>query len=197
MNLIETRTQLDTIFEKKERALEECSNRKSLSALTLFSTDHLPLLLMYPLFSLLSPFRWIGQKSPTFGSLFVWPLVVPLFFLAAAAVYDKIIEHSSRPTVPGSAELDRKNFSLYLHLPVAAGGVFFVIHPIFGYLMLFFAELFSMVLTFRANRLYRGMTVLRSLITVVQVSLFFLIPAMVFGVVFNLVNTVVILRSIF
>jgi len=181
---------LKLIFLKRERAVQDHMGRSVESALTLFTGEFLPLLIFFPLFSLISPYRWITGKSFKISTDIILPLVLVLAFMGIAALYDKIMEHSSGPGLEGDSPDRRKNISLFLHLPLMSCSIFYFIHPLFGLLMIFAGALFSIVLSVRACSIYRYITPARALVYYGWSIFLGLIPVFIFFVIVNIIYSI-------
>jgi hypothetical protein len=119
-----------------------------------------------------------------------------LALLAIAALYDKIMEHSSGPAIESNEPDRRKNFSLFLHIPLLSSAFFYLIHPMIGLLMIFSAAFFSIGLSIRANSIYRNMTLARSLIYYGWSILFAMIPLFIVVSFINIIYSIDILGDL-
>ena len=176
---------LKLVFDRRENALVEHMERSSVSALRLFISEHLPLLFLFPLFSILSPYRWIFGKKLKISSEIVLPVILVTAILIIASLYDKVMEHSSGPGLDPEYQDKRKNFSLFLHLPLLSSAFFYFIHPLLGLVMIFLSAFFCLVLSIRAQSLYRNVTPARALIYYGWSVLFSMIPLFIILLVMN------------
>lgn len=189
---------LSLIFNLGEGAVREHLKRTPVSPLRLFQTEHLPLLVSHPLFSLLSPFRWwngIGIAE-LFGAMVV-PVIAVFIFLLPAAAFDRLLEHRRGPHIADAEERRIKNVSLYLHLPVSGAGIFFLLHPMIGYLMILIAGLYSIYLSIRAAVELHGLIPATALRYYIQGLILCMVPVVLFALLFNLYTTTVILIDLF
>ncbi|MDH5655656.1 MAG: hypothetical protein OEZ34_07095 [Spirochaetia bacterium] len=187
---------LKLIFTDREKAVEVLLQRSSTGAFQFFKSEHLPLLFFFPLFSLISPYRWIIGKKIKFITDFILPAAAVMAVLLIAVIYDKIMEHSSGPEIEPADSDHRKNISLFLHLAVASSSVFYLIHPFAGFSMIVVSALFSIILSIRAYSLYRGITPARSLIYYLWACVFTMIPLLILSAVVNVLRSIDILGDL-
>jgi len=181
---------LKLIFLRREKALQEHMERSSISALRLFIGEHLPLLFLFPFFSIISPYRWIAGKKLKISTEIVLPLILVSLILIIASLYDKVMEHSSGPGLEPEFPDKRKNFSLFLHLPLLSSAFFYFIHPLLGLVMILFSAFFCLFLSIRAQSLYRNITPARALIYYGWSILLSMIPLFIILLVMNLFRSI-------
>ncbi len=131
------------IIEELENILSDAPAAASIEAdrdsgpFRVFLRIHLPFLLIFPVFFLTGPF------GPLFlGSSRSWKGLIPAMVLVSvslllALTFDRILSHRIPPATDISDTRVPRNVALHLHIPVTASGIFFFIHPAFGFIMLF------------------------------------------------------------
>lgn len=198
-NLLKSLTRLDLQFRNVGDAISEHAGRPPGKAIRDFREDHLPFLLAYPLVVAASPSTWLKWHSahafPSVRSVLLPPLfVIALLFLSA--FFDKLLEFRHGPLRMRDRPAVR-NVTLFLTMPVSAALIFFLIHPLAGWLMLFSAAAFSL---FQAahyeSTLRRGS--MRSVVAEIIVAAgFLLLPLVGLLLLYNAVLTARILADLF
>ena len=156
--LRETIGDLEAVFRDDKGALAGFLNRPARTMRSLFFTVHLPLLLLFPVFSLLCPYRWIsGGRLSWTGEVFA-PLVLVLGAMVLAGIYDKLLEYGTLSPLYDVEKPELKNVALFLHLPLASGGLAFFVHPVAGYAMIFTLWANSLLMSVRAQADLRGLS---------------------------------------
>ncbi len=194
MNLIVE--QLRLIFADSPQAVASFAGEQPVSAVALFTRKHLPLLVLFPLFSFAAPVRWIlaGQFSLSRDAL--GPLLLAGGFLGMAMVFDKILENERGPELHPRHVLPR-NLALFLHLPVSAAGVFFLFHGMIGLLFLLASGAFATALSILTACRLRGLSPARGLALYLSAAVFLLLPLVILFFALNLARTYGIIRFLY
>lgn len=161
-----------------------------------FRERHLPLLVFYPLAGLLCPYSYVFGRGPNFAMHVLVPFTLALLALVQAVLFDRILEYESHRTLEVEGEPDHSQLALYLHLPVSAGGLFFFIHPVFGYLLLFAALAYSTTLSLTEQARARNISLARSITAYIKAALLPLLALTTIALLLNVFNTVAILRGL-
>jgi len=182
-------SELNGIFQNPADAAFAYRDAPPESARGLFFRAHLPLLLTYPLAALACPYSWITRGGISIKYHILAPLIPVLGALLIAIIHDKILEYSRPPELHDPERYRRgSNLSLYLHLPLAAAGMFFIVHPGFGYLMLFVALAYSIPLSIVLNARVREISLARSITTYLNALSFPLIPIVLLALIYSLTS---------
>ncbi len=187
---------LQKIFADCRSAASGFLARKRMPAARLLAGEHLPLLLLFPVFSAMSPLRWWLHGGLSVKKDLLYPLAAPCAFLMLAAVYDRILEYSRSPS--DRIESDRQNqLSLFLFLPVAASGMFFLIHPAVGFAAVIFSGIYSSVQTIQIQSELRGLSPARGAAYFFSAAAFLLIPVNLVLFLMNLMRSIDIVIDLF
>ena len=137
---------LELILANPTQALQSRLERPMGKARRDFSQDHLIYYVVYFILLLFSPYLWykvIFSSLPSFKSLVIPPILCALF-LVIVTLFDRLLEFRN-PTKTPIAKPQSHNRALFLSIPVSASLFFFLLHPLFGYLMLIAAATYSMI----------------------------------------------------
>ena len=104
------------------------------TALQIFYRLHLPLLLTYPIAAALSPLVHLSRRGLSPIKHIILPLMLVAAFYVLALLFDRVIRYAQHPRLEDPDETPIRDVALFLHLPLAAAGIFFVIHPLLGLL---------------------------------------------------------------
>ncbi|MBW7857424.1 MAG: hypothetical protein H3C43_03815 [Leptonema sp. (in: Bacteria)] len=166
-----------------------------------FRQDHLVYYIAYFVLLLVSPYLWYNVlfgRLPSFQSLLLPPFLAILFLLLIT-VFDRFIEYRNSPT-NGKAPVanpNSHNRALFLSIPVSASLFFFILHPLFGYLMLFGAIVYSVIQTVQSIAGDQQLSVQRVFALLISFCGVFLLPIVALLLIYNLVITSRILTTIF
>jgi len=161
--------------------------------------QHVPLLLVFPLAYFACPAVWIlfaferGGPPDLQGALL--PVFVAFALLCFAALLDRMVLHDEPPALRDNQSAPLRNVALFFHLPLSGAGLFFLLHPVAGWLGLLAAWLYSLWTSLEALRELQGKTRARIYAQVVQSGIVLLAPAALALLVFNIVRTVGIFRE--
>ncbi len=194
MRLLQPVRDLRAIFADYIAAAREHGSRPVSASFRFLRENHLGLVLLYPVFALACPYVWIvkGRISP--ATQIVMPVLLVGVFLLLALLYDKIMEHSRPPSLPEDKEI--RNLAVFLHLPVSAAGMFFFLHPGLGYLMVFAAAIYSILMSIRAQSLAHGRGLGDAFSRYIGAGLLLMVPLVLMLLAFNILRTVRIFKSL-
>ncbi|MCB1171263.1 MAG: hypothetical protein KDK25_13045, partial [Leptospiraceae bacterium] len=143
--------------------------RPAVKSLSFFVRNHLPFLILLPLFKFISPYRLIEGGGFGLRDIPGFPGILILGLLLMGAVFDRMQRYS----MAGGIEPDRKDFfdmqprgknlSLFLYLPVSASVFLFFFHPAPGYLGLMATAIYCIYQSVVAWARLREQTILHSL----------------------------------
>ena len=198
VRLAEARRQLAAIFREPEVAVREYLRRShENSALALFLRLHLPLLTIYPVAALLCPAIHFGPGRFSFALQVVAPLVLVLGALLFAVIFDQVARFSLHPQLEEDPQAARpRNIALYVHLPLSAAGIFFILHPLLGFLMIFVALLYCLWLALQMTAIFYEQSRARVLVHMVNAALLGLVPLVVLALLGNLLRNITILKNL-
>ena len=185
---------LNSIFQNFDEALKYYIQIPPQNALTFFWSNHIPLILIYPVSIIASPIPWIMGKTLTFSKIF-FPIFCAVLFLLTAIIYDKITEHQKPPTLADGTSPVVKNLSLFSHIPVSGCGIFFLFYPTFGYIMLFLAVIYSVTLSVQAQCRFHRITPARAIAQYINAIIFMVAILLVPLFLINILTTFRIFRG--
>ncbi len=195
MSLARALDDLELLARDREAALDTFARRGRERSWDIFRRIHLPLLLLYPAAALLCPLSYILGRGPSLTGVLV-PAMLVVVFLVQAALFDRVLEYGSHRTLESEEEPRFAQIALYFHLPLSAGGIFFLILPALGYIMLLLGALFCVGLSIFAQSRARGVSLARALTAYISAALLPLSLLFVLAVVYNLYHTVAVLRGL-
>ena len=172
MSFVESVADIKAIFTDPPGAVGAYLEREPESSFGFLIKKHLPLVVLFWLFTLLSPYVLIRALSSTISlrlitGLLVKSLIPSVLLLGAlflAMAYDKVTEHNNPPRLMDNESPLLKNLALFLHLPLSAAGMFFFIHPALGYGIFFFAGLYCISLSVRIHSMARRISLVRAFV---------------------------------
>lgn len=165
------------------------------TALGLFIRYHAPLLLFFPVLSLLSPLRFVIGPDLHPVILIFAPLMLAVGSLVLAALLDGLIQHARTPHVPDESDIEIKNVALYLHLPVSGSALCFFIHPLLGFLVLLLTIAYCLYLSLDLHALVRGKTRAEILVHFITTLIVILLPLLILTLLSSLWRSIQILSE--
>ena len=180
---------LEEIFTNSDTAVRSFASRKSIGSITFLLRYHLPLLLLFPMATALSPAGWLTGKNFNWLSAFIAPPFLVFGVLIIAATYDKIIEHRQPPPLFDENNFNPKNLASFNHLPISGVGIFFLFHHTIGYLMVIVALFYSIFLSIRSQSILRQLAPATAMAYYLSTFIFFLLPLLVVMIIFNIRQT--------
>ncbi len=149
MSMFQAADSLREILCHPTERLEGLKKWDDHEARQLFLKLHLPLLVLFPLASLSAPLVHILDSFSARHA--IYPPVAILAALTYATIFDRISGYFRKPRMEEKSYATYRNTSLYLHLPLSGSALFFFIHPIIGYIMLFFSWIYVTWLSWEAT----------------------------------------------
>ncbi|MCR9140943.1 MAG: hypothetical protein NXI24_01625 [bacterium] len=182
---------LAAIFRGPEAAARGFLRSDQGSALHLFLFYHAPLLAIFPLAGLLCPAVHLGFGRFSFALQIVAPLVLVIGALLFAAIFDQIARFAQHPRMEASAdEVRAKNLALFLHLPLSATGIFFLFHPVLGFLMLLAALAYCLWISIEVSAIYYERSRARVLVYMINAALLGIVPLALMTFLGNLLRNI-------
>lgn len=184
---------LRSIFVDWRAALDDFLSRPPVTARSYFAANHFLLWIHIPLFCLLAPLPWIlgGRFSITGRILF--PAAIPLFFLAFAFVFDRLLAYEKGPSTDSVRPF---NTMLFCALPAFAGALFHVIHPALGMGMSALFGAYAVLLCLRAAVVVWELTIAQALLRAAGALTIILMPVLLLSAGFHVVMTLRVLEQI-
>ena len=196
MNPVAALEDLERIARSPTEAIQSFVGRGRSRTWEIFWQRHVPLLALYPISALLCPYSHIFGRGPSLSTHVLLPLGLVLCILAQAALFDRVLEYSSHRTLEVEDGPDFSQIAFYLHLPLSAGGAFFLIHPGVGYLMLFAAAAYCVSLAIGAQCRARGINLARALTAYLSAAILPLLGLLGLALLYNIYHTAVVLRGL-
>ena len=196
MNFTLAVTDLKSIFTDAMAGTGDFIKRTPLTATQFFVRRHLPLLILYPICSTLAPYTWLKSGDFSIKSQILFPVLLPLVIIVLALVYDKISEYARLEPVEDNIRPLIRNVSSFLHLPLSGSALFFLIHPLIGYLMILTAAIYSIYLSIRAQAVFRRVSYARAIVHYISAAFFLFIPGFLMLFIINISLTIQIFQRI-
>lgn len=188
---------LAAIFRQPEAAAREFLRANQGSALQLFLRLHLPLLALFPLAGLICPAVHLGASRFSFGLHVIAPLMLVIGALAFAVLFDQVSRFAQHPRMERAAnELRVKNLALFLHLPLSATGIFFILHPVVGFLMLLLALFYCLWISIETAAIFYESSRARVLVYMINAALLGVVPLTIFTFLANLLRNLTFLKNL-
>ncbi|MEQ9367169.1 MAG: hypothetical protein RIF32_23250 [Leptospirales bacterium] len=182
---------LAAIFRRPEAAAREFLRIEQGSALRLFLYYHLPLLAIFPVAGLLCPAVHLGAGRFSFGLQVVAPLALVIGALAFAVLFDQVARFAQHPRMENGVDEKRtKNLALFLHLPLSASGIFFLFHPLLGFLMLLAALLYCVWISIETTAMFYESSRARVLVYMINAALLGVAPLALLTFLGNLLRNI-------
>ena len=196
MSLTAALEDLERIARNPAEAAATFAGRAHSRTLEIFWRCHVPLLVFYPLAALICPYSYVFGRGPNIRVHALLPLAVVLLVLMQAALFDRVLEYSRHRTLREDGQPDHSQLAFYLHLPLSAGGLFFLIHPVLGYIMLFSAVIYSVTLSINAQCRARRLNLARVLTAYLAAAILPLAALALVALMYNIVHTISVLRGL-
>jgi len=187
---------LQAIYTDWRGAVQDFLTRPVVTSRELFTQSHFLLFAHIPLFSIVSPLPWIMGSHFSVTSSVLLPIAIPLFFVALAGIYDRILLHEKGPTLEKPGKEKPENAMLFAALPVCGTGLFFLIHPLVGIAMTVLSGTYCVVLFVRVAMHLYGLTLEKAILRVVGAFFFLMIPCMVLLLAANAWHTLGVLSRL-
>jgi len=187
---------LRSIFVDWRAALDNFLSRQPVSARTYFLSNHLLLWIHIPLFCLLSPLPWISGAKFSITAIagrLLLPALLPLFFFAFAFVFDRLLAYEKPPAIDSSRPF---NGMLFCALPAFAGGLFHLVHPLFGVIMSALFGAYAVLICLRAAVSVWELSVAQAVFRAVAAFTIILLPALAVSAVFHIAMTFRVLTQV-
>lgn len=189
---------LAELFRHPEQAAREYLRGNQGSALEMFLRLHLPVLVLYPVAGLLCPAVHLGLGRFSFTLQVVAPLVLVVGALAFAVLFDQVARFARHPEMetPENA-LRIKNLALFSHLPLSAAGIFFILHPLIGFLMVLIALAYSVWTAIDLTSIFFEVSRARVLVYLINAALLGVVPLAALTFLVNILRSLVFVKRLF
>jgi len=189
---------LDAVLRHPAKAAQ--MDRSIQKGIVDFRNYHLPFIASYCILIFASPYLWYQLftkttaihriLTSTMKTMLIAPLSV-ILFLVFIGLYDRFTENRISPTSriepPDPIEHNR---GLFLSIPVSASLLFFLLHPLLGFLMLAISIAYSTAQIIRVQSFYENVSIQKTTARFLAFTVFFLLPLVAVLLVYNLSLTI-------